>query len=123
MRVSVLHCSLKLSEQASRDKMKKGRRNDKGKKLAGKAAARALVWLLLPLLVFVVLNSDHMPQLPLQATTLCKSPRFTSNNSLQVPLITLEATSLDFECSSDLYVRALIFDSSSQRLITQTLDP
>uniref|UniRef100_M8C7B6 Glycosyltransferase 61 catalytic domain-containing protein n=1 Tax=Aegilops tauschii TaxID=37682 RepID=M8C7B6_AEGTA len=50
--------------------MKRGRRNEKGKKLAGKAAARALVWLLLPVLVFVVLNSDHMPQVPLQATTL-----------------------------------------------------
>ncbi|VAI52262.1 unnamed protein product [Triticum turgidum subsp. durum] len=50
--------------------MKKGRRNDKGKMLAGKAAARALVWLLLPVLVFVVLNSHHMPQVPLQATTL-----------------------------------------------------
>ncbi|KAI4983471.1 hypothetical protein ZWY2020_023963 [Hordeum vulgare] len=50
--------------------MKMGRRNDKGKMLVGRAIARALVWLMLPVLVFLVLNSDYMPQVPLQATTL-----------------------------------------------------
>ncbi|VAI63922.1 unnamed protein product [Triticum turgidum subsp. durum] len=73
--------------------MKKGRRNDKGKKLAGKAAARALVWLLLPLLVFVVLNSDHMPQLPLQATTLylvAHSPPPSPASSEQTPSMAVD---------------------------------
>ncbi|VAI52267.1 unnamed protein product [Triticum turgidum subsp. durum] len=54
--------------------MNKAMRKESGKKLVGRAAARALVWLLLPVLVFVVLNSDHMPRVPqLHATTLYHS--------------------------------------------------
>jgi hypothetical protein len=44
--------------------MKKARRNESGKKLASRAGARAIVWLLLPILVFVLLNADYMPQVP-----------------------------------------------------------
>ncbi|KAM3223156.1 hypothetical protein ACQJBY_056858 [Aegilops geniculata] len=58
--------------------MKKAMRKESGKKLVGRAVARALVWLLLPVLVFVVLYSDHMPRvLQLQATTLY--PSFNSD--------------------------------------------
>ncbi|KAF7062147.1 hypothetical protein CFC21_068782 [Triticum aestivum] len=73
--------------------MKKARRNESGKKLASRAGARAIVWLLLPILVFVLLNADYMPQVPrLTGTSVTEAAEYFRQSTHKVPSSGIEDT-------------------------------